>query len=233
MIDIKRLLDEPELVTKNNEHRGKTIDIQVAIGLHEQRLSLVEDVQSLRTRANEIAGKIPSVSSDDERRGLIEEGKTYCMLGSSGVGKSTLLNNLSGKNIMKTDQISQSTNKGRHVTSHRELVVLENGGIIIDNPGMREVGVADSSGDAENIPDMIASLSRNCKFNDCTHTNETGCSVLDALEKGELDKDSYENYLKMERERSYFESTVVERRRKDKEFGKLVKNYKKGKNKNH
>jgi len=75
MIDIKRLLDEPELVDKNNQNRGKTIDIQVAIGLHEQRLSLVEEVQLLRTRANEIAGRIPSVSSDDERRGLIEEGK--------------------------------------------------------------------------------------------------------------------------------------------------------------
>ena len=75
----------------------------------------------------------------------IEKGKTYCMLGSSGVGKSTLLNNLSGKTIMRTDAISQSTNKGRHVTSHRELIVLENGGILIDNPGMREVGIADTA----------------------------------------------------------------------------------------
>ncbi len=157
----------------------------------------------------------------------IEKGKTYCLLGSSGVGKSSLINNLSGKTIMRTDTISQTTNKGRHVTSHRELVILENGGIIVDNPGMREVGIADSARGLEITFDLITGFSQNCKFKDCTHTVETGCSVLEALEKGEIDKASYENYLKMEREKSHFESTVDERRKKDKEFGKFVKNYKK------
>ena len=168
----------------------------------------------------------------EELKKIIEKGKTYCMLGSSGVGKSTLLNNLSGKTIMRTDTISQSTNKGRHVTSHRELIVLENGGILVDNPGMREVGIADSTSGLEITFDMIISLSQNCKFKDCTHTNEIGCSVLEAVEKGEIDKASYENYLKMEREKAHFESTVVERRKKDKEFGKMIKNYKKDMKKN-
>ncbi len=154
------------------------------------------------------------------------------MLGSSGVGKSTLLNNLSGKAIMRTDTISQSTNKGRHVTSHRELIILENGGILVDNPGMREVGIADSTSGLEITFDMIIRLSQNCKFKDCTHTNEIGCSVLEAVEKGEIDKASYENYLKIEREKAHFESTIAEKRRKDKEFGKIVKNYKKDMNKN-
>ena len=130
------------------------------------------------------------------------------MLGSSGVGKSTLLNNLSGRTIMRTDAISKSTNKGRHITSHRELIVLENGGILVDNPGMREVGIADSANGLEITFDMIVSLSQNCKFKDCTHTNEIGCSVLEAVEKGEIDKASYENYLKMEKEKAHFESTV-------------------------
>jgi ribosome biogenesis GTPase len=162
----------------------------------------------------------------------IEKGKTYCMLGSSGVGKSTLLNNLAGKTLMRTDSISQSTNKGRHITCHRELIVLESGGILIDNPGMREVGIADTSGGLETTFDRIISLSQNCKFKDCTHTNEIGCSVIEAVEKGEIDNDSYENYLKMEREKAHFESTIEEKQKKDKEFGKWIKNYKKEKKKN-
>lgn len=162
----------------------------------------------------------------------IKKGKTYCMLGSSGVGKSTLLNNLSGKSIMKTGTISQSINRGKHVTSHRELIILENGGILVDNPGMREVGIADSASGLEITFDMIVSLSHNCRFKDCTHTSEVGCSVLEAVEKGEIDQGSYENYLKMEREKAHFESTVAEKRKKDKEFGKLMKNYKKDVKKN-
>lgn len=162
----------------------------------------------------------------------IEKGKTYCMLGSSGVGKSTLLNNLTGLNIMKTDSISQSTKKGRHITSHRQLVVLENGGILIDNPGMREVGITDTTTGLETTFDKIISLSQKCKFKDCTHTHEAGCSVLDAVEKGEIEKSAYENYLRLEREKTHFESTIEERRRKDKEFGKMIKNYKKDMSKN-
>jgi ribosome biogenesis GTPase len=158
---------------------------------------------------------------------FITKGKTYCMLGSSGVGKSTLLNNLSDQNRMRTDTISESTSRGRHITSYRELTILENGGILIDNPGMREVGIASLTGGLEITFDTIIRYSKDCKFKDCTHTQEKGCSVLEAVEKGEIDKDSYENYIKMEREKAHFESTVVERRKKDKEFGKMMKNYKK------
>jgi ribosome biogenesis GTPase len=168
----------------------------------------------------------------EQIQAIIEKGKTYCMLGSSGVGKSTLLNNLSGKTIMRTDAISQSTNKGKHVTSHRELIILENGGILVDNPGMREVGITGSTGGLEITFGMIAGYSQNCRFKDCTHTSEIGCSVLEAVEKGEIDRDSYGNYLKMEREKAHFESTVAEKRKKDKEFGKILKRYKKDMNGN-
>jgi ribosome biogenesis GTPase len=163
---------------------------------------------------------------------IIEKRKTYCMLGSSGVGKSTLLNNLSGRRIMRTDEISKSTNKGRHITSHRELIVLDDGGILVDNPGMKEVGIADSTSGLEITFDKIVSLSRNCRFKDCTHTNEIGCSVIEAVENGEIDKAFYQNYLKMEREKEHFESTVAERRKKDKYFGKMMKNYKNDMDKN-
>jgi ribosome biogenesis GTPase len=165
-------------------------------------------------------------------KSVIEKGKTYCMLGSSGVGKSTLLNNLSGKTLMKTDKISQSINRGKHVTSHRELIVLDNGGILIDNPGMREVGIADSEGGLEITFDKIANLSAECKYKDCTHTSELGCSVLKAVESGEIPNAAYENYLKMVREKLHFETTVADRRKKEKKFGKVMKNYKKDMKKN-
>ena len=157
---------------------------------------------------------------------LMQKGKTYCLLGSSGVGKSTLMNNLSGKNIMKTNAISKSTNKGRHVTSHRELRVLEGGGILIDNPGMREIGVVDSADGLENTFDKIFSFSKQCKYADCTHTNEVGCAVIEALEQGEIDDKSYENFLKIEREKAHFDLTVAEKRKKEKSFGKMLKNFK-------
>lgn len=163
---------------------------------------------------------------------IMEKGKTYCMLGSSGVGKSTLLNNLTGRSMMRTDSISQSTHKGRHITSHRELIVLESGGIIIDNPGMREVGIADTTSGLEITFDTIVQIAQNCRFKDCTHTSEIDCAVLKALENGELDSASYENYLKLEKEKAHFESSVEDRRKKDKEFGKMMKNYKKDIKKN-
>jgi ribosome biogenesis GTPase len=156
---------------------------------------------------------------------IIEKGKTFCMLGSSGVGKSTLLNNLSGRSIMKTGTISESTSKGRHITSHRELIILENGGILIDNPGMREVGIVDTANGLETTFDIVFILAQNCKFKDCTHTNETGCSVIESVEKGELDKSVFENYKKMQREKIYFETSVIEKKKKEKIFGKIVKDY--------
>lgn len=201
--------------------------------INEQRINEIQDSIKLRIKNVQVI----AISNENQNgveaiKKTIEKGKTYCMLGSSGVGKSTLLNNLSGKSIMRTDTISQSTNKGRHVTSYRELIILENGGILVDNPGMREVGIADTTSGLETTFDKIISLSQNCQFKDCTHTNETGCSVIEAVEKGEIDKASYENYMKMEREKAHFESSLVEKRKKDKDFGKMIKNYKKDMNKN-
>jgi ribosome biogenesis GTPase len=187
-------------------------------------------LEKIKTRINNVS--VIAISNEthdgyEAINSIIEKGKTYCMLGSSGAGKSTLLNNLSGKEIMRTDTISSSTNRGRHITSHRELIVLENGGILVDNPGMREVGIADSTGGLEITFDKITALSQYCRFRDCTHSNESGCSVIEAVENGLIEKASYENYLKMEKEKAHFESTVEERRKKDKAFGNVLKNYKK------
>lgn len=194
--------------------------------IDEQRVSEISE--SIKSRIQNVP--VFAVSNETQNgyetlKRTLKKGKTYCMLGSSGVGKSTLLNNLSGKTVMKTDAISKSTHKGRHITSHRELILLENGAILIDNPGIREVGITDAEGGLEAAFDMIAHLARHCKYKDCTHTHETGCAVFEAVEKGEIDKNSYENYLRMEREKAHFESTVAERRKKDKEFGKKIKDY--------
>jgi ribosome biogenesis GTPase len=127
-----------------NSSNVKPIIVLTKIDLIDE-LRINEILESIKARIKDV----PVIPISNETKNgyealntIIERGKTYCMLGSSGVGKSSLLNNLSGKSLMKTDNISQSTNKGKHVTSHRELIILENGGILIDNPGMREVGIA-------------------------------------------------------------------------------------------
>ncbi len=132
---------------------------------------------------------------------------------------------------MKTGEISASVNKGRHITSHRELIVLNNGGILIDNPGMREVGMTDTGIGLETTFETIIEYTKNCKFKDCSHTHEQGCAILEAIENGEIDGAAYSNFQKMEREQAHFEASVHERRKKDKEFGKMVKKVMKEKKK--
>lgn len=211
-----------------------TSDVKPIIILN--KIDLINDTEltKLITAVQERIKQVPVIAiSNESQKGIerlkesMEKGKTYCLLGSSGVGKSTLLNNLSGKQLMKTNTISASTNKGKHVTSHRELLVLDNSGILIDNPGMREVGIADSTSGLERTFESILELSKGCKFKDCTHISEIGCAVLQAVKNREIDENSYENYLKMEREKEHFESTVAERRKKDKDFGKMIKTIKK------
>jgi ribosome biogenesis GTPase len=203
------------------------------------KIDLLDDA-ALNKLNNQLSERIQQVEvmaiSNTTQEGIealkmhLQKGKTYCLLGSSGVGKSSLINSLTGTQKMKTNTISSSTNKGRHVTSHRELVVLESGGILIDNPGIREVGITDSSVGLETTFETITALADGCRFKDCTHTTETGCAVLMSVDTGEIDKSAYENFLRMEREKTHFESTLAEKRQKDKDFGKMVKNFKKLKN---
>ncbi len=213
-----------------------TANVKPIIVLNKTDLTGTAGLNNRITAINERIHHIPVFAiSNKSRKGIkklqaaIKKGKTYCLLGSSGVGKSSLLNTLTGQPTMKTDTISEYSNRGRHVTTHRELRVLKNGGILIDTPGMREIGIADSASGLEITFDNIIALSRNCKFSNCTHTTEPGCAVIAAVERGEIDKALYENYLKMDRERKHFESTVAEKRKKDKDFGKMLKCYKKGK----
>jgi len=159
----------------------------------------------------------------EELKAIIETGNTYCILGSSGVGKSSLANNLLHTAKLKVNTISESTSKGKHTTTHRELMLLPNGGVLIDTPGMRELGITGDSDDIDQTFDQISQLALNCKFSDCQHTEEPGCTVLEALESGKLDQPIYENYQKLKREQAHFSRTTAERRAKDKAQGKLYK----------
>ena len=134
-----------------------------------------------------------------------------------------MINKLLGKNAIKTREISHRTGRGKHTTTRREIYILENGGIVVDNPGMREVGMADSSVGIETVFGEIDALSKNCKYADCMHMHEPGCAVLNAVKSKELDEDKYLNYVKLKKETEYYGMTELEKRRKDHKFGKFVK----------
>ncbi|MDX9759636.1 MAG: ribosome small subunit-dependent GTPase A [Bacteroidota bacterium] len=159
----------------------------------------------------------------------LSAGSTSCLLGSSGVGKSTLLNTLLGTEHFATQEVREADHRGRHTTTRRQLVRLDNGALLVDTPGMRELGnIGAETGLAETFGDIQALITQ-CRFSDCTHTQEKGCAVLAALERGDLDEDRFEHYLKLQREAAYYQRSYVERRQRDKEFGKMVKSILKGK----
>ncbi len=156
-------------------------------------------------------------------KAFLEARKTYCFLGSSGVGKTTLINALTNRHRLKTNEISKSTGKGKHTTSRRELIVLDNGPILIDTPGMRELGITESDVGIENTFRQLTRIAANCRFADCSHSGEPGCAVKQAIEAGQLDRGALENYNKLSREAWHLSSSIAEKRKKDKDLGKLYK----------
>lgn len=159
---------------------------------------------------------------------LIPE-KTYCLLGSSGVGKTTLLNHLVDGETFETKAVREKDGKGRHTTTRRQLIRLKNSAMIIDTPGMRELGNIGLSAGIDETFKEIADLSGQCLFNDCTHTREKGCAILAALEEGTIKEERYQNFIKMNKESAYNEMSYLEKRRKDKDFGKMCRTVMKNK----
>jgi ribosome biogenesis GTPase len=158
-----------------------------------------------------------------EWQNSFERGKTYMMIGSSGVGKSSLLNSIMHLTVQATASVSDFNNKGRHTTTSRELFLLPNGSLLMDTPGMREFGMTSEAGADISLFPAIEDFSGSCRYNDCTHMGEEGCAVLGALQSGELDHDAYNSYIKLVKEQRRFEINATDRKRMNKQFGKIVK----------
>jgi ribosome biogenesis GTPase len=191
---------------------------------------LDEKITHIKNRIPEVVVLTTSTKNNkglDDLKKFIEKGKTYCFLGSSGVGKSSLINSLLGESVIRTETISAYSGRGKHVTTNRQMYFLENGGIVIDNPGIREVGLTDMKGEIDSVFDEITSLSEGCKYVNCTHTQEPGCAVLAAVAAGKLDEERYFNYLTLRKEAEYYEMNDTEKREKDRQFGKFIKKAKK------
>ena len=162
-------------------------------------------------------------------RESISKGETVVFVGSSGVGKSSLVNALYGKTVLLTSGVSLATGKGRHTSTRREMVLMDESGVLIDTPGIREFGLAIDNSDSLIEALEISDYANMCRFRDCRHINEPGCAVLEAVNRGVLDHKIYESYLKLRREAWHFSASEHEKRRKDKSFAKLVEEVKKRK----
>lgn len=183
-------------------------------------------IEQLRQRFHDIDILRTSTLTEnglDELASYIKNDSTYCFLGSSGVGKSSIINKLLQKDSIETKEIGARTGKGRHTTTAREIYFTSAGGIVIDNPGSRGVGVVDFGTGSKALFVDIEKLATGCKFKDCNHTNEQRCAVLAAIAARDIDVSQYENYLKLRKETEHYEMSNQEKRQKDKKFGKFIK----------
>ena len=174
------------------------------------KADLCEDVDAAvdATRALAAGVDVLAISSTTgeglaDLAGRLLPGETAVLVGSSGAGKSTLVNALAGEARMAVGEVREDDGRGRHTTSHRELILLPSGALILDTPGMRELGLMDADEGITATFDDIDSLAEQCRFHDCGHTNEPGCAVQAALEAGALDPHRWRNYQKLQREAAF------------------------------
>ena len=194
------------------------------------KCDLVDDVESYISEVESVAiGVDVYAISCKAKIGLeklqkyFKKGNTLVFLGSSGVGKSTLVNTLIGKDVMKTSEIREDDSKGRHTTTNRQLLMLPTGAMVIDTPGMRELGMWNCDDGIDKTFQDVEKYFGTCKFSDCTHTSEPGCKVLEAIKNGELSEERYNAYMKLKNEARYnsdSESYLREKRNKFKEIAK-------------
>jgi ribosome biogenesis GTPase len=214
---------ERYLVMVNEGH------VEPIILLSKSDLVSAEDVEKRITeiRQSRIDARVIAFSNKtgvglETVQGVFEKAKTYCLLGSSGVGKTTLLNHLLGGDVFETNPVREKDGRGRHTTARRQLTVLGNGALLIDTPGMRELGMMAVGDSIDDSFSDIHGLSKDCRFSDCTHTTEVGCAILAAVQRGELSEERYQSYMKLTRESAFHEMSYAERRKKDRQFGRMI-----------
>ncbi len=197
------------------------------------KTDLTDETDSYVDRARSTQAGVPveivnalDTNTFDGIRAWIDDTSTVALVGSSGVGKSTLLNALAGRSLAATNDIREQDKKGRHTTTHRELHQLPSGGLLIDVPGMRELRVADIDQSIGTVFADIELLARQCKFVDCKHETEPGCRVLQAVKENEIDHRRLTNYQKLQRENAQATATLAEKRAQGRDFAKMVKEVK-------
>jgi ribosome biogenesis GTPase len=200
------------------------------------KADLAEDLNSYREQVSRLKRDCKIVFCStltgfgmEELKDTLEACKTYILIGSSGVGKSSLLNILAGGSVQRTGAVSTFNNKGTHTTTTRELFQISKGSLLIDTPGMREFGLtSEDSESSESLFPVIEEFGHSCHYADCKHLHETGCAVLAALQTGQLDPDIYESYVKLMKEQKRFEIKIEDKKRLGKQFGRMTreaKNY--------
>lgn len=191
--------------------------------------SYINEVESIAIGVDIYAISCKTKEGIEDIKKYFTKGKTIVFLGSSGVGKSTLVNTLYGKEIMKTSEIRENDSRGRHTTTSRNLIMLPDGAMIIDTPGMRELGMWEVSEGLDKTFKDVEQYIGKCKFSNCTHTNEPGCKILEAIKDGELSQDRFNYYIKLQNEAKYnndSENYLKEKREKFKNIAKINKNNK-------
>jgi ribosome biogenesis GTPase len=181
--------------------------------------------QAERTRrgtAVEVVNALDPATLDGVRT-WCTRGQTLALVGSSGVGKSTLANSLAGEEVADTNEIRASDERGRHTTTRRALHFLPSGAALVDSPGMRELRLADAEAGVEEVFDDVESIVQRCRFVDCGHDTEPDCAIRAALETGALDERRYQNYLKLLREQRHAKESIAERNARGRKFAKMVK----------
>ena len=165
--------------------------------------TMIEDVEDISFGVPIFAVSAFDGSGLDSIREYIKDDKTCVFIGSSGVGKSTIINALLGEERQKTQALSKYKDKGKHTTTNREMIVLEDGGVVIDTPGIREIQLWTNEGSMSNLFEDVEEIIGQCRFSDCKHKTEPGCAVIKALEDGTLDEKRLNNYYKLQRELAY------------------------------
>ncbi|MDF2611047.1 MAG: ribosome small subunit-dependent GTPase [Lachnospiraceae bacterium] len=182
---------------------GTPVIILTKADLCENYIEMVSELETIAIGVDIIVISSHTGFGMEQLEKYMQPGNTLVFLGSSGIGKSSLVNALAGRELMKVSEIRETDSKGHHTTTYRQLFTLDNGVLIIDTPGMRELGMWDVEDGLEVAFSDIEELSAACRFRNCSHTGEPGCAVLEALASGSLTKDRWKSYQKLLKEAKY------------------------------